>query len=281
MHFIPTREEPLPPICTADFAFEYILFSSQSIRTFHRFQPQKSCELSIDVEEPRPLRFPCGRTVSTIIYLRLRYLYPSSLGTYSPEALRCSQPDICLVMWTTLEALTFFSTVPRDALPKQTDLEIGREVVKKADLGPTQTRKLRISTWEPLFEGDRNPDVERYIDSPCISSSPKSLHSLRIRGPEMTRIVDERYERGNLIGWQSNVPLVFTYEGDEYPVPSFACTYASRRHALSMLVRLEHHSTKYHLRIPVQIIYSSDRPQDSDSLAEESIPNCTLPAYTK
>ncbi|KAE8156882.1 hypothetical protein BDV40DRAFT_65359 [Aspergillus tamarii] len=254
VHFIPTRDQPLPPLCTTDFATEYVLGSSQRIGLFHVLQSKSSCELSIHTEEPCPLRFPCEKTASTTIYLHLRYLYPSPLGTYSPDNCPCPQPDVSLVVRTTLEAVTFFSTVPRNRLPKWTDVEPGQEVVKKTTLGPTQTRKLGVLTWVPL--------IQVYNNAECY-------------------IVNEQYKYGNLVGWQSNVPLVFTYEGDERPIPTFACTYASRRHVLSMRVRLKHHSATYRLCIPVQVIYSSNGlGATCESLAEESTA-CRLPMYTE
>lgn len=154
VHFIPTRDQAPPPLCATDFTSEYVLRSAQKIGLFHILPTQSSCELSIHTDEPCPLRIPYEKTASTTIYLHLRYLYPSPLGAYSPDDCPRPQPDVSLVVQTTLQAVTFFSTVPQDALPKQTDVEPGREVVKKTTLGPTQTRKLQVSTWVPLIQGN-------------------------------------------------------------------------------------------------------------------------------
>lgn len=158
VRFIPTRDQPLPPLCTADFAPEYVLGASQRIGLFHVLQPKSGCEFSIRTQEPCPLRFPGEKTASTTINLDLQYLYPSPLRTYAPNDCPCPQPNLSLVVRTALEAITFFSTVPRDGLPKQTDVEPGREVVKKTTLGPAQTRKLHLSTWVPLLQRDDTAD---------------------------------------------------------------------------------------------------------------------------
>ncbi len=59
--------------------------------------------------------------------------------------------------------------------------------------------------------------------------------------------------------WHSTASIVFTYEGKEYPIPTFSCAYASRRHFVSIAVRVQggHGAApKYHVRLPVQLVYT-------------------------
>lgn len=175
VHFIPTRDLPLPPLYARDFVSEHVPSASQRIRLWHWIQ--RSSELAILTEEPLPLQFGWDRTVFTTLCLRLRYHNPSSPGTSSRVSSAPPPPDISLVVQTTLEAVTFFSVSPQGILPELKNAEPGLEVVKEKVLCPMQTRKLRISTWFPLAERDSKDDLGYNNGSYAILLHRGSSHS--------------------------------------------------------------------------------------------------------
>ncbi|RMJ25197.1 hypothetical protein PHISP_03921, partial [Aspergillus sp. HF37] len=243
--FVPAHDSPSPPLCVSDFPSEFALDSALSVSSrAYRFLPfRNQLDFSLHTDEPPPLQLQVGRDkiAFTTVRLRLLCFYPKD--SCSRERILAPPPaETFFVVDSTLQASTFFSVVPQDALPKQGDAESSQLALNKTTVCPTQTRKLRFSSWEPVTSMDDHEDK--------FDDNNKN---------------DDKSARG----WQSNATLIYTYERDDYLVPTFACTYASRRYSLSMLLRMDGYGdAKFRLRVPLQII--SVRTSDALETASQS-----------
>ncbi|KAF9895158.1 hypothetical protein FE257_000060 [Aspergillus nanangensis] len=241
--FIPTNPSPLPPLCITDFGSEYALAALQKMDVFNFLQLQNSFELSIHTDEPSPLVF--GRQKKTpFTTVRLRLRYRHTpTAQDSAHAVSRSPPPEM-----------FFSV--QSTLHAATFLSVAPQMSlpKQGDVEASTLLMKKTTVCE------------------------SRARTLRFSGWKPVDQLDS-----NNYQWESNTALIFAYEGADLPAPTFACTYASRRYALSIQLRLEsHRGTKFRLRVPVQITYC-DPSAASPELATVEIPEtrCMPPIYTE
>ncbi|KAI9369671.1 hypothetical protein BJX61DRAFT_545355 [Aspergillus egyptiacus] len=221
--FIPTATGVPPPLCVSDFPGEYCLAASRSPSRILPFQGAPS--VSICTEEPAPLHFNLdNRSAFTTIPIQLLYRSSPTPSTHyenGPNARSTSPAEVHLVVDSSLEAATVWSTLPQDAVPRLVKRDQWPPVlVKKTEVCRAQNRKLCCSTWTPT-------------ERPAAENSRKSC----MCG-----------------GWRSVAKLVYTYDSEHWPVPTFSGAFTSRRYTLIVMVRLEGlGDPKFRFRVPLQI----------------------------
>ncbi|RAK98495.1 uncharacterized protein BO80DRAFT_427322 [Aspergillus ibericus CBS 121593] len=228
--FAPAHECP-PPVCIGDFPREYTLQSSNRVRDL--LSLRDLYYLSVETEEPAPLHLNRLNTAFTIIPLKLRYqcLAPSKHHHHHNQP--HTPPDLFAKIRTTLRATTFLSVTSQPRVPIQLEankLHNFRLLGNTIKIGSTQTRKLRLASWE------RENTHQLNQDQPVI--------------------------------WASTAHLIFTFDNDDYVPPTFTHPYVSRRYSLLISIDVDGaRDVSFQLQVPVHVSY--DRGQGGVSSCEE------------